>query len=347
MLGLITKKRRYPFALFVFSLCFTHSSSANTASNYELRLKALHALSCPQNSQYFPFASIDIQSTNIAIGKQSDINKALPQGVSVMGAWELKAESSDFGGLSGLEAAQDGSLYAVSDQGNMFVITMLDGKPSGASTFSPLLNANGKLLDGKSDTDAEGLAYYNGLIFISFERNHRILAYDFESCGAAARGVHIITLPTVIEGESINPNNGAEALNIEQDDKLIAGYETSIDDYTIELKIDLDGDLDGTLDNSAYGFQTGPLTPNGFKLVGASKSAYLFRAYDPVRGNRNIIRLHDGREFKLNSPLLVDNFEGITQIDKPQGGYTLYIISDDNFSNRQKTLLYAFDVESL
>ena len=40
----------------------------------------------------------------------------------------------------------------------------------------------------------------------------------------------------------------------------------------------------------------------------------------------------------------VDNFEGITVRPREDGGVRIFIISDDNFSERQRTLLMAFDL---
>ena len=45
----------------------------------------------------------------------------------------------------------------------------------------------------------------------------------------------------------------------------------------------------------------------------------------------------------LSPPLNVDNFEGLAVRRDPGGATLVYIVSDDNFSRDQKTLLYAFD----
>ncbi|MDB5421700.1 MAG: hypothetical protein JWR59_1647, partial [Brevundimonas sp.] len=48
-------------------------------------------------------------------------------------------------------------------------------------------------------------------------------------------------------------------------------------------------------------------------------------------------------EMELRGPLTVDNFEGLAAVPKPDGGVRFYLISDDNFSSAQRTLLLAFD----
>jgi len=43
------------------------------------------------------------------------------------------------------------------------------------------------------------------------------------------------------------------------------------------------------------------------------------------------------------APLSVDNFEGLGVVQRPDGGFRFYLISDDNASASQRTLLLAFD----
>ena len=44
----------------------------------------------------------------------------------------------------------------------------------------------------------------------------------------------------------------------------------------------------------------------------------------------------------LKPPMVVDNFEGISFLKLNDGGYYIFILSDDNFNFLQKTLLYQF-----
>jgi hypothetical protein len=76
--------------------------------------------------------------------------------------------------------------------------------------------------------------------------------------------------------------------------------------------------------------------------------AYLLRAYDPLRGMRVELRIveADGRTAAsalLANPLSVDNFEGLAAVPRDDSGVRLYLISDDNFSSSQRTLILAFD----
>jgi hypothetical protein len=46
---------------------------------------------------------------------------------------------------------------------------------------------------------------------------------------------------------------------------------------------------------------------------------------------------------ELRGPLTVDNFEGLAAVPAKDGSIRFYLISDDNFSSSQRTLLLAFD----
>jgi len=55
----------------------------------------------------------------------------------------------------------------------------------------------------------------------------------------------------------------------------------------------------------------------------------------------------DGRILAtFTNSLRIDNFEGLAMRPAPDGGYLLYMISDDNFSAYQRTLLYQFHLEA-
>ena len=46
----------------------------------------------------------------------------------------------------------------------------------------------------------------------------------------------------------------------------------------------------------------------------------------------------------LEPPFPVDNFEGISAVRMPNGATRIYIVSDNNKSAQQRTLLLAFDI---
>ena len=90
-----------------------------------------------------------------------------------------------------------------------------------------------------------------------------------------------------------------------------------------------------------------------YALTGADFTEWgyadLYLAYDPVRGNRTKVKVHKSGDLiasaTLKPPLPVDNFEGIAFGVSPEGKTRLWLISDNNFNDKQRTLLFAFDLD--
>ena len=76
--------------------------------------------------------------------------------------------------------------------------------------------------------------------------------------------------------------------------------------------------------------------------------AYVIRSYDPIRKSRIIVRVDRGDEriasARLESPLPVDNIEAVAIGETPSGGTRIWLLSDDNFNDDQRTLLMALDL---
>lgn len=77
----------------------------------------------------------------------------------------------------------------------------------------------------------------------------------------------------------------------------------------------------------------------------------LHHSYIPAIGSRIIVSIVrdplGARQvvdtLTLAPPMTVDNFEGVAVVARPDGGWRLYLLSDDNFQPAQRTLLLAFD----
>lgn len=303
--------------------------------NITVPLSNLKAASCSDGQDYVPFSPLKINASPVPLGDDG----ALPGTVKFIGGWHLTAQDSVFGGLSGLEVMESGDLLAISDQGAFFEIGLTEGIPNGKGSVSLMRDANGKSILRKSENDAEGLAYRGGMAFVSFERQHRLLAFNLKDCGDLAQGALVAKLPTKIDGKIIKANNGAEGLRLTDSGAFAAGYETTIKAGSPLIKVEMSGEV-------SPDYLTLPTQPH-YALVGLSDSGALFRAYDPLRGNRNIISIPDlGVTLTLEPPLTVDNFEGIAEVKLSENIRRVYIISDDNFSARQRTLLFAFDIET-
>lgn len=308
---------------------------------YAASAEALRTASCPDGAAFERAQSLDISAREVArtIARPDDV-------FDFAGAWHLTADDSNFGGLSGLDVMRSGSLLAVSDAG-AFVWIGIDpetGVPDGLGSIAYMRGVDGTFLSGKTLGDAEGLAFQDGLALVSFEREHRIEAFDLEACGAGARAARVAKLPARVDGKRVPSNKGAEALTLLEDGQLRAGYEFRVQGGSPAGLVM----TDGALSQIEYSGQ-----PSVYLQTGMDQSdgvtAQLFRAYDPVQGNRNLIYIYGSEglieKLELKPPMAVDNFEGIALGQNPQGQLRVWIISDDNFNpDKQRTLLFAFDL---
>jgi len=317
---------------------------------------ALHhaRASCPQGEAFAPPQPIDVAAAELGLGKADAVTEALAPKVTYAGGWHLTSDEPNFGGLSGLDILESGDLLAVSDAGAFVQIGMDNGKPDGHGAISYMRGEDGKLLDGKRSSDSEGLHIGFGLAAVSFERDHRIAVFNFDGCGAAARGVLVgpgsivsVTGDPPESGlpEDLPENGGLEALTFHEDN-FLTGLEAGGQDGTPLFRPSIFG---------GQFYAAGDLrTPSGMKLTGldtlGGSTFALFRRYLPLFGNTIEVRrygaLTDEGEtlLRLERPLTVDNFEGVAAIGLEDDTVRLYVISDDNFSERQRTLLLTFDV---
>lgn len=96
------------------------------------------------------------------------------------GGLSLKSDHPNFGGISGLETGQDGTLIAIIDLGwrvDLLPTFGADGNLRDLEIlrFERLTDQTGTPLSGKSRTDAESLTWTTeGSLVIGFERNHRL-----------------------------------------------------------------------------------------------------------------------------------------------------------------------------
>jgi hypothetical protein len=273
------------------------------------------------------------------------------------GGVALEANDRTFGGFSGLETLEDDRLIAVTDRGSWYEF-ILDLSADGAlravrtARTAPLRDEEGRIFPTKVEGDAEDVAQLqDGRIAVSFEQWQLIRIYDFNRdgpFGAAMRG------PDFAGSQELPNNAGPEAIVAMTDGALLIGAEGGMG-YDTTLWV---APLDAT--EPAPATATYPLG-HGYALTSADRLpngdfVTLERFYAPVIGARARIMLLPASALApgervapvelaaLAAPMPVDNFEGIAVARASDGATRLYVISDDNFSARQRTLLLAFDI---
>lgn len=259
------------------------------------------------------------------------------------GGVELTSDdTSRLHGLSDLKIWPDGRLLSVSDEGDVFegrLVLDHAGRLTGVTDgrLRPLLGEDGQPLSarGKRESDSEGIAELaNGDRLVSLERDDRILLYP--ACGGPPRRA---PSPNVVFPDNLGMEALTEAPALGPDAYIVGG-EASGQTWICRLS---SGCTDSTLVTKADEYGLTAVTP----LPGGGR-AYLLRAFSVLQGVRIILRVVDADgatvdELKLAAPLAVDNLEGIAALPQPDGRVRFYLISDDNFSKLQRTLLLAFD----
>jgi len=354
---------------------------ARTLDGY---LGALSDTSCPPGTKTKTGEPAEIFARPVPLQPLNPSRTKIGELTFVAG-FQLTSPNKRFGGLSGIDVLDNGNLLAVSDQGDFVWVDLAkDGLTPTTARISTMRNERGDLLHGKADGDAEGLAVNGGMALVSFERNHRVLAFDLGKCGAAARGAPIVTspfglpLPDAFRDANIavGDNEGAEPLAVTRDWYLFTGIETKVGNLSplSARPIEAAPDFDLRVGVDAPEFVGLDVTPS-IKGGGAVRAFSLHRSFSALAGNaititetdfhryldqtrlpRRIVSDIDERSHyrfketgwrelaKLNLFLTIDNFEGIAAKELPDGRVRLFIISDDNFSASQRTLLMVFDV---
>jgi hypothetical protein len=280
----------------------------------------------------------------------SDPKRTKVGALTFLGAWSLSSNNSDFGGISGLAVRPGNRFLAISDAGTLIAFTFTSSHRLDNGFIAPL--------PGAAETDyrkrdSEGMAYdpASGRIWISYEGIHIIRR--FPAALSRVDGVRRLEFAKDWKG-----NGGAEAMVRLPDGRFIILVETHVR-------------KDGS--NSAFLFSGDPVEP------GSSLTPFGYHAPDGYRPT-DAAMLPDGRILVLNrrisfpdgfaakltivdpadisrdvvvepvtvatiaAPLLIDNMEALA-VNEEGGQSIVWMLSDNNFSALQRTLLMKFALE--
>ena len=277
------------------------------------------------------------------------------------GGLVLTSDDPAFGGLSALELSPDGTrLLALSDRGHWLVADIMhdaSGAPSGLANarMAPLRDAAGAPLEGRW-ADAEGLARRaDGVYLVSFERHHRVESYSLGEDWSGIGSANATRLPPPPGAAGLPDNGSLEALAVQSGFAWVGvEYPQGITGVHTVFRYDLSAP---GAEATGHRVQLAP----GFGLVafaelGDGQLLAVQRFWRRDVGNR--IRISRITEAAILDPrnrpeaaflgeitpaMTVDNIEAaaVVTID---GRQRLYLLSDDNFSASQRTLLMSFDL---
>lgn len=261
--------------------------------------------------------------------------------VRFAGGVALRSDDPRFGGLSDLRLDAAGGLVAVTDAGDLLTARLvLDaaGRLRGVDQvrLRRLADLDARPISDKVRGDAEGLAILpSGDVLVAFEREHRIWSYGRD---AADRPV-----PRPHPAHAFAANEGMEGL---------------VGDGAVGWYVAGEGGGFWYCDPVDCVERAAPPEPpvTGYRPTGLALDnqtgglLMLERFYEaPIDTRMRVRRIDRNGRVKeellvLRLPATVDNFEGIATTLNPDGSLRVYIVSDDNFSPSQRTLLLAFDI---
>lgn len=307
-------------------------------------------------------ASIEVNARPIPHFEPRDRSRVRFGSLQYRSGLVLTSPHRGFGGLSGFRFLDDKGerFLALSDQGSWFTgaIRYSGGKmiALGDVEAAPMLNSERRpITEKRLWFDTESLACDGSLVYVGLERVNQIMRFDFAKGGIRARGEVVPTPPGV---RKLPYNEGLEALVFVPRDmkgQPLAGTLIAMS----EGGLDADGNL--------IGFLIGGPSPGQFSikrtdkqfisdavLLPAGELLILERKFSWFTGINIRIRAIPLRTIAsgalVDGPVLfeadlgheVDNMEGIDAHVTAEGETVLTMVSDDNFSMLQRTLLLQF-----
>jgi hypothetical protein len=217
---------------------------------------------------------------------------------------------------------------------------------------APMLGPDGRTLAARGWYDSESIALDGPLVYIGIERVNRLLRFDFSKGFTRSRG-EVVPLPPA--ARRLPHNKGLEALVVVPKGLPLAGTLIALS----ERGLDAQGDLIGFLIGGPTPGQFAIRRSNDFDisdavLLPSGELLVLERKFSWVSGLGIRIRsiplkslapgaLVDGPAiFDADLGHEIDNMEGIDAHLTPEGDTVLTLVSDDNFSMLQRTLMLQF-----
>jgi hypothetical protein len=217
---------------------------------------------------------------------------------------------------------------------------------------APLLGADGRPITARGWYDSESIALDGSLVYVGLERANEILRYDFSKGFTRARGEVVPTPPAL---HKLPRNKGIEGLvmvpkGLPLAGTLIAFSERGLDAEGNLIAFLIGGKAPGQFSvrrSNNFDISDAVLLPSGGLLILERKFSWLTGVGIRIRSIplKTIApgAVVDGPSiFDADMGNEVDNMEGIDAHLTPEGDTVLTMISDDNFSMLQRTLLLQF-----
>jgi hypothetical protein len=302
--------------------------------------------------------SIEVNARPIAAFDPRDPQRVRFGALEYRGGLVLTSRFPGFGGLSAWRwlDAKGERFISVSDKGSWFTgrilyrgreMTRLDEVEA-----APLLGPDGRPITARGWYDSEAIALDGSLAYVALERVNRVLRYDFSKGFTRARG-EVVPLPPA--ARKLPYNKGLEALVVVPKGLPLAGTLIAISERGLDRSGNIIAFLIGgpapgqfsVVRTDNFDVSDAVLLPSGELLVLERKFSWLSGV--GIRIRRIALKslapgaVVDGPSiFEADLGHEIDNMEGIDAHVTPQGDTVLTMVSDDNFSLLQRTLLLQF-----
>jgi len=269
----------------------------------------------------------------------------------------LTSSFPGFGGLSGIRLDANGERFiALSDKGSWFTGRILY---SGRAMVglddveaAPMLGADGRPLAMRGWYDSESIARDGSFVYVGLEGVNQVVRFDFASGFTRARG-EVVAMPPAVK--RLPRNKGLEALvfvpkGLPLAGTLIAMSERGLDDDGNLMAFLVGGPSPGQFSirrSENFDISDAVLLPSGDLLILERKFSLLVGVGIRIRRIQLATitpgALVDGPAiFNADLGEEIDNMEGIDAHVTAEGETVLTMVSDDNFSLIQRTLLLQF-----
>jgi hypothetical protein len=294
--------------------------------------------------------SSEISASPLALDPGDPANYLLGR-LRYLQGWVLASNDPAFGGLSSLAIRGD-HILALSDTGLIYSFDR-DGARFSRLSGVPLRDRSGALAINKTDRDTESMTLSpDGMqLWIGLERRNAIWRYGDPAAAAEASAA-----PAAMK--KWPGNAGPETLVRLHDGRfLVLSEEADGPDGADDTHDALLFDRDPT-DPAATAIRFGYRPPAGFDATDAAelpdgRVLVINRRFSPFDGFAAAVTVIDpgaiapggvlvGEEIaRLAPPLSVDNMEGLA-VTQEAGRTIVWLVSDDNFSPLERTLLMKF-----
>jgi hypothetical protein len=304
-----------------------------------------------------PGETLPIVSKQIETFKLGSDQKVFGK-LEFIGGLDLTSSNALFGAVSSIRFRPDGVHFvAVLDTAH-WVEGRIERDPSGRLsgvkdvTATSIKDRQGRTESAKDRMDSEGLAFRDGQVLVSFEGDARVDVYPDPGFTQAKP---LKTLPILIPRGLLRRNRSLEMVALSPKGSPLAGAPVIVSELSFDKKDHLlaavlEGPrkgVFGVMQRDPFAVTDGAFLPDGDLLI-------LERRFSFAAGLGMQIRRIKGDAIKAGAVVdgevlmsadlgyQIDNMEGLDVVVQPDGDIHVILVSDDNHSILERSLMLEF-----